>query len=300
MIVIGLAGWGDHDSLYEQGIRGSKLSTYAEHFLTVEVDSSFYAIQPARVTAKWVDETPSEFRFVVKAYQGMTGHERRRGGGGRSGLSAGGASGADADFGPYASEEAIFAAFADSLAPIREAGKLGAVLFQFPPWFDCTREHVQRLCRVRELASDWPAAIEFRHQSWYSPEYRERTLAFLREQGWMHAVCDEPQVMPGSVPIVPAATHSEGTVVRFHGRNAAGWRASNAPNWREVRYLYDYSERELAEWKPLIQSLEAQSRNVYVIFNNNSGGHAAGSAKKLMALLGQRREPDIPRQMELF
>lgn len=79
MIRIGLTGWGDHDSLYTERISNrDKLLEYGAHFPTVEVDASFYAVQPERNGEKWVRETPASFKFVVKAYQGMTGHQRGR------------------------------------------------------------------------------------------------------------------------------------------------------------------------------------------------------------------------------
>lgn len=77
LIYIGVTGWGDHDSLYTSGISSrDKLKEYAGHFPIVEVDSAFYAIQPKRNAEKWVQDTPEGFQFIVKAYQGMTGHMR--------------------------------------------------------------------------------------------------------------------------------------------------------------------------------------------------------------------------------
>ncbi|MFF2483055.1 DUF72 domain-containing protein [Paenibacillus sp. NPDC058071] len=273
-IEIGLAGWGDQDRLYGPGVKAKdKLREYAKHFPLVEVDSSFYAIQPKERFEKWTAETPDSLHFIVKAYQGMTGHQR----------------------GPAAAKEqeteAMFAAFRESIEPARQAGRLAAALFQYPPWFDCTRENVGILREARRLMDGVPCALEFRHQSWFLPEYREKTLAFMKAEGWIHSVCDEPQVGLGSVPTVLQATDSEMTMVRFHGRHAAGWNQSGAPNWRDVRYLYRYSGDELRDWKDMLQQLEQQSRRVCVVFNNNSGGDAADNAKEMMALLGLSR-PD--------
>ncbi|MGN7456732.1 DUF72 domain-containing protein [Paenibacillus pasadenensis] len=290
MITIGLAGWGDHDSLYRtREAAKAKLAAYSRLFGTVEVDSSFYAVQPQRNMEKWTAETPEDFRFVVKAYQGMTGHSR----------------GAI----PYPDEEAMFADFKLALTPMRESGKLSCVLFQYPPWFACTRESVETLRKAKRLMEDIPCALEFRHQSWFVPQMRERTLGFMREEGWRHSVCDEPQAGEGSIPIVEAATDESHTLVRMHGRHAEGWHSSGQPNWREVRYLYRYSRQELEEWAERLRRLEAQSRTVEVIFNNNSGGDAADNARELMALLGQtpppipeeppERDPGVE-QLELF
>jgi len=285
MIVVGLAGWGDHDALYATGTAAKdKLKGYARHFPVVEMDSSFYAIQPPDRMARYADETPESFGFVVKAYQGMTGHLRGK---------------------PYyKSEEEMYSAFRDSLAPLRQAGKLTAALFQYPPWFDCTKENVRLLRETKKRMEGFPCVLEFRHQSWYAPEIKERTLAFMTEEDWIHSVCDEPQAGAGSIPIVAQATRPDLTLVRFHGRNVGGWNQSGNANWREVRYLYDYSEEELSEWKAILDRLAVQSQTVAVIFNNNSGGHAAGNAKQLMRMLGQPvyelpavREPE---QLDLF
>jgi len=145
MIYIGLTGWGDHDSLYESKNMRNKLEAYSGHFPIVEVDASFYAIQPEATVLKWIKETPEKFQFIVKAYQGMTGHQREP-------L-------------PFPSKEAMFDTYIHSLEPYRSAGKLAMVLFQFPPWFDCKREHVQYLRWVRKKMKDIPCALEFRHQS---------------------------------------------------------------------------------------------------------------------------------------
>ncbi|WP_125666669.1 DUF72 domain-containing protein [Paenibacillus baekrokdamisoli] len=272
MIRIGLAGWGDHPTLYkEPGAKKNKLAAYSRWFNSVEVDSTFYAVQSPELMKRGADDTPPEFRFVVKAYQGMTGYSR---GGGSS-------------YKPFASEEAMYAAFHESLAPLREAGKLAAVLFQYPPWFDCSRPYVDQIRKAKRLMGDVPVALEFRHQSWFEPDMRERTLDFTRREGWMHTVCDEPQAGEGSVPIVEAATDEKVTIVRLHGRNKEGWVSTGQPNWREIRYLYRYNKDELEEWVERLRRLDELSQTVYILFNNNSGGDAADNALQLMQMLDQ-------------
>lgn len=277
MISIGLTGWGDHD-LGEKG-RG-KLKVYSAHFPVVEVDSSFYAIQPQKNYAKWAEETPDGFSFIVKAYQGMTGHLRGEN--------------------PFADSDDMFEAFADSIRPVQEAGKLKAVLFQYPPWFDCTKANVDELRYAKERMGTLPLALEFRHQSWFTPEMRDRTLSFMEREGWIHSICDEPQAGEGSVPTVLKPTHPEMTMVRFHGRNVSGWNQGGASNWREVRYLYRYNEEELMQWKEWLEELHTQVKEVCVIFNNNSGGDAANNAKQLIRMLGLDYEDLAPRQLDLF
>lgn len=281
MIYIGLTGWGDHDSLYGPHTTArDKLNDYAGYFPTVEVDASFYAVQPLRNSQKWVQDTPDGFQFIVKAYQGMTGHERGEI--------------------PFDSKRDMFQAFKESLTPYSEAGKLAMVLFQFPPWFDCKRENVSYLRWCKEEMGEIPCALEFRHQSWFQPNLAKQTLQFMKDEKWIHSICDEPQAGEGSVPTVLQSTHSEKVLVRFHGRNVHGWQKRKDVNWREVRYLYRYNEQELRPWIANIKELQKQSQKVYAVFNNNSGGDAADNAKQFIDMLGIHYDNLAPRQLDLF
>ncbi|MFC3040748.1 DUF72 domain-containing protein [Virgibacillus xinjiangensis] len=283
MIYIGLTGWGDHYSLYPAQIKPKdKLSEYSSHFPVVEVDASFYAVQPERNAAKWAADTPGNFRFVVKAYQGMTGHQRTEI--------------------PFETKKEMFEAFKASLQPYQRAGKLAMVLFQFPPWFDCRKENVNYLRYCKKMMGDIPVALEFRHQSWFHSRYREGTLSFMKEEGWIHSIADEPQNGNGSIPIVPEVTHPDMTLVRMHGRNYHGWvkPSSKDTNWREVRYLYKYNEQELAEWVKRVKELCTSSKDIIVLFNNNSGGDAADNAKQFQRMLGIEYEGLSSKQLGLF
>jgi uncharacterized protein YecE (DUF72 family) len=281
LIYIGLTGWGDHDSLYTGQIaRRDLLKGYAGHFPIVEVDAAFYAIQPKRNAEKWVNDTPASFQFVVKAYQGMTGHQRGEI--------------------PFESKQEMFTAFKESLKPYIENKKLALVLFQFPPWFDCGRENVDYLRWCKNEMEDIPCALEFRNQSWFTPHYRQGTLDFMKAEKWIHSICDEPQAGVGSIPTVLETTGQNKVLVRFHGRNIHGWQKRNAENWREVRYLYRYNKTELLEWADSIRKLEKESSSVYILFNNNSGGDAADNAKEMIDMLGLEYKELAPRQLDLF
>lgn len=282
MIHIGLTGWGDHPSLYnENTVANKKLVDYSKHFPIVELDSTFYAIQSKKVMDKWTEETPANFRFVVKAYQGITGHQRGK-------L-------------PYDSEEEMFSLFKLSMTSFVEAGKLAMVLVQFPPWFDCKKENVDRIRYVQQQLHPLPIAVEFRNQTWYSPAYRDKTLEFLKSLNAIHVVCDEPQVGDGSVPLVPVATDPK-VLLRLHGRNDKGWvnTMGNSKAWRKVRYLYDYNEKELKGMAEIVGHLEKQAEEVYVIFNNNSGQHAAKNAKQFANLMDVEYGRPLTKQMDLF
>ena len=282
MIEIGLTGWGDHDSLYEDMQRkADKLKTYASHFPIVELDASYYAIQPERNMVKWMKETPDRFKFVVKIHQALTLH---------------------ADYHDFAdSIDQLFKDFRLMLTPLIEADKLAMVLVQFPPWFDCTTPNINYIRYVRAQLEDVPVCIEFRHRSWFDDDMKEHTLAFLTDNGLIHSVCDEPQVGEGCVPFVNRITHATG-LVRLHGRNVHGWTKKDMTDqeWRDVRYLYQYNDEELTTLANHIRILEHKAEKIYVIFNNNSGGHAAQNAKTLQRFLGIDYEGLAPQQLKLF
>ena len=281
MISIGLTGWGDHPEVYSEATAAKdKLFDYSGHFPIVELDTSFYAIPSPQTVEKWCKETPDNFQFVVKTYQGMTGHLR--------------------DELPFETRNDMFNAFRNCADTFQTYNKLAMVLVQFPPWFDCTSKNVQYIRYMKHQLSQYPIAIEFRNQTWYSPAMKEKTLRFLKENGLIHTVCDEPQAGSGSVPFVPIATHDK-VLVRIHGRNVFGWRnIGHGENWRKVRFLYDYNEEELQKLSEDISFLNNQAKEVFVLFNNNSGGHAAKNAKRMQQILELQFEGLSPKQMNLF
>ncbi|MDX8360846.1 DUF72 domain-containing protein [Cytobacillus sp. IB215316] len=281
MIYIGLTGWGDHDSLYpNKASSRDKLHHYSAHFPIVELDASFYAIQPLQNMEKWANETPNSFQFIVKAYQGMTRHLRGKV--------------------PFNNIEEMFNDFRESLKPLIERKKLAMVLFQFPPWFDCKKEHVDYLRYCRERMQEIPCALEFRHQSWFIDHYRHKTIQFMIQEGWIHSICDEPQAGEGSIPTILNTTNEQKTLVRFHGRNVHGWNKPNSSNWREIRYLYRYNDVELEQWIKNLHQLKKNSENIYVLFNNNSGGDAADNAKQLISMLEIQYNGLSSKQLDLF
>ena len=282
MTNIGLTGWGDHDSLYEDLQRKTdKLVTYASHFPIVELDATYYAIQPERNIRKWIKETPERFKFIVKIHQALTLH---------------------ADYHDFAETRQILVdQFKTMLQPLKDENKLAMVLVQFPPWFDCTVQNITYIRYIRAQLEAFPVCVEFRHQSWFNESFKEETLSFLTQQDIIHAVCDEPQVGQGSIPMVNRITN-ETAFVRYHGRNVHGWTKKDMTDdaWREVRYLYDYSEQELKALIDKVKVLEHKAKDIYVVFNNNSGGHAAQNAKTYQRLLGIDYQGLAPQQLKLF
>lgn len=282
MINIGLTGWGDHDSLYEDLERQSdKLQTYASHFPIVELDASYYAIQPERNIMKWIKETPDRFEFIVKIHQALTLH---------------------ADYKDYAETRSeLFEQFKQMLQPLIDHHKLAMVLVQFPPWFDCTAQNIKYILYVRQQLDDVPICVEFRHQSWFNDQFKEQTLSFLTEHHIIHSVVDEPQVREGSIPLVNRITN-ETAFVRYHGRNRQGWTKKDMTDqeWRDVRYLYNYNKEELTDLANKVRIIEQKAKKVYVVFNNNSGGHAAPNAKTYQDMLDIEYTGLAPQQLKLF
>lgn len=282
MINIGLTGWGDHDSLYEDLERQSdKLQTYASHFPIVELDASYYAIQPERNIMKWIKETPDRFEFIVKIHQALTLH---------------------ADYKDYAETRSeLFEQFKQMLQPLIDHHKLAMVLVQFPPWFDCTAQNIKYILYVRQQLADIPICVEFRHQSWFNNQFKEQTLSFLTEHHIIHSVVDEPQVREGSIPLVNRIT-TETAFVRYHGRNRQGWTKKDMTDqeWRDVRYLYNYNKEELTDLAKKVRIIEQKAKKVYVVFNNNSGGHAAQNAKTYQDMLDIEYTGLAPQQLKLF
>ena len=147
-ILIGTASWTDHEPFYPADVTGTeRLSWYAERFPYVEIDSSFYRVPGSRMSAGWVQRTPDHFVMGIKAHKSMTLHERQ-------------------DGVPVPPSEATLRDFENALYPLRESGKLGAILYQWPPWFKPSPQSFDELLKTRERHPDDQVAIEFRHRAW--------------------------------------------------------------------------------------------------------------------------------------
>lgn len=279
MITIGLTGWTDHELIAPNKKR--QLEDYASHFPFVEMDTSYYAIPSEKNIKKWVDKTPTHFQFIPKAFYPMTLHKSWNK--------------------KTYSQEKVFSIYQKNFQPMIDYGKIKAFLFQFPPFFHYTDKNLAYLKQVREWMGNLPIAIEFRHRSWYSTQNQNQTLKFLTDYDYIQVTVDQPQTPSNSVPTILQATNKKLSLYRLHGRNYSGWlNASTDANWRKTRTLYDYSPDELIELKTNTLKLAEQSQEVSVIFNNNSGHHAAKNAKELQKLLGIDFKGLYPQQLNLF
>lgn len=266
----------------------ARLRYYASRFPLVEVDSTYYAIPARRTAERWVDRTAEPFTFDVKAHALMTGQPsevRRLPMELREALPPALARKTRI----YSTElpdelrDAVWSAFLDAIAPLRDCGRLGAILLQYPRWVGPSRAHADLIEDARRRLDGWPAAVEFRNRRWFDERLRPRTLALLRRNGLASVVVDSPPGFESSVPAVPEATSDALAIVRFHGRNTETWEAKVAQVNQRFRYLYD--ETQLREWLPMIQAISEQTEEVHLVFNNCYGNYGTTNALEMGALL---------------
>ncbi|MFA4965269.1 MAG: DUF72 domain-containing protein [Thermoleophilia bacterium] len=297
-ILVGSCSWTDPSLIasgrfYPRGVSSAeqRLRYYATQFPIVEVDSTYYAPPSERNSELWAARTPEGFVFNVKAFALLTGHPARvdklpgwlRGALPAETLAKKNAYGKDLD---AVSTERLWELHRRALAPLAESGKLGAVLFQFPPWFTRTRAHADQVRGLREHLPGWPLAVEFRGGGWMDPEAAAGTLRLLEDAGLAYVSVDEPQGFRSSTPPVVAAT-APLAVLRLHGRNAATWDAPTKAASDRFKYLY--SEAELQEWAPQVRTLAGSAAAVHVLFNNNYEDWGMRNARRMADLLGVDR-----------
>jgi uncharacterized protein YecE (DUF72 family) len=303
-IRIGTCSWADEalsKHWYPKGLpAGERLAHYAQHFDTVEVDSTYYRLPAEEMVRRWAERTPDDFVMHVKAFGLMTRHPVK--------LEA---------LPPDLRDEAptddrgrverpsrefrgeVFRRFLDALEPLRSEGKLGGILFQFPSYVVYKDRSLDYLRWAREQLGDDEMLVEFRHVSWLDDEHRDETLRFLEELGATNVIVDAPRI-EGAKNVAPTvlALTSPTAYVRFHGRNAETWNKRGGS--ASERFDYLYSEEELEEWVAPLRELAGQAEQAYAFFNNNAtspDGHggrmaqAAANAKQLQRLLQAANVP---------
>ena len=294
-IIIGLSSWADPELIesgfYPPDIKApeERLSYYAKMFQIVEMDSSYHFLPTRRNSEIWIEATPPGFLFEVKAFSLLTQHPTPVSSLPRDMREK--AISAISKKGnlylhklPEDMTKEIWTRFESSIQPFVVADKLGAITFQFPPWFHPSPENYEYILACKEKLSLYRLAVEFRAGSWLSEEHREKTLQILRKNGLALVCVDEPQGLKSSVPPLAEATSSL-AVVRFHGRNRENWERSNIPVTE--KYNYYYEDHELEEWVPKIKRIATNVEEVFVIFKNKHLDFAAKNARKMMELLEQ-------------
>ncbi|HSQ21298.1 MAG TPA: DUF72 domain-containing protein [Coriobacteriia bacterium] len=268
----------------------ARLRYYAGHFDTVEADAPFYAIPDRRVVENWAKRTPPGFVFHVKAFGMMTQHaadER--------------ALHPELREYPHAVErgrvkrpspemvDLAFDLFLEALEPLEEAGKLGGILMQFPPFFTALddavlEDNLAYIDYARGKLGKRRMLVEFRHPSWVEEHRVRDTLAFLAERNISYVAVDAPQFPTRTtMPPLVAATSPVG-YVRLHGRNRDTYFARNIS--AADRFDYLYSQDELEEWAPRVAELAEGTDVTYVMFNNCKYDYAPRNARELAEILG--------------
>ena len=275
---IGTCSWAD-ESLsklwYPPNARSAegRLRYYAEHFDTVEVNSSYYALPTAEAAAAWARRTPDGFVFHVKAFGMMTRHpvkveqlppdmraevpvdDRGR-----------------VDHPSRELRAEVFSRFRSALTPLRDAGKLGGVLMQFPQYITLKRSSLDYLEWAQEQLGGDEMLVEFRHRSWLEDEAAPQVLSFLEERRATYVMVDAPRTSARNLVPTVVATTTPTAYLRLHGRNAATWNVRGRSAAERFDYLY--SAEELGEWTEPLRRLSSLSERVFVMFNNN--GRTAG------------------------
>lgn len=296
-------GWADrtlvHDSpFYPKTAKTpeARLRHYASEFSLVEVDATYYALLGADVVGRWIAWTSESFRFDVKAHPVVTGHPVDVARLPRDLQAACDAAGLGRrvypEKLPVEIRSEIEARFSASLEPLRSAGKLEAMLAQFPPWFAATRGNARRLEDVADRWGTLPLAVEFRHKSWLEESRRERVFSLLRELGMSYVSVDQPPSRTGGLPNVIAVTNPKLAVVRFHGRNREAWDKKGVSVLEKFDYLYRPSE--LGAWVAPLRKLASEAETVHAVFNNCVRNYAVLNAKDLAFLLDEPAAPSVP------
>lgn len=259
-IRVGPAGWSYSDwagyvypSSRPKGFH--EASYLAEFFDTIEINTSFYQPLRADHAALWLERIQGNpaFLFTAKLWQRFT-HD------------------------PSATQEDELAVRA-GFDILHNAGKLGAVLLQFPFSFHCTRETMAHLVAVLKRFADYPLVVELRHASWQTKE----TLDLLRAHHVGFCNIDQPLIGRSVVPSAEAT--SPVGYVRLHGRRYDTWFSDNPATPAHERYNYLYSADELDPWVARIRSVGEHTRDTFVVTNNHYQGKAVVNALQLISIL---------------
>ena len=298
---IGTSGWnypagkGTWNGLFYPATRSKKAGTagfdelrfYAEHFNTVEVNSTFYGQPRADVTAAWAARTPPGFEFSLKLYQKFTHPKMFR----EAALKAApGSEGTLLDLLAQVTRSDIDD-FRAGIEPLASAGKLGAILAQFPASFKDSAASRDYLSQLLRLFGEYSVAVELRHRSW--SDAVGETLALLNGFNAAWVQIDEPKfhfsIRQNYLPNVTGFYY-----MRLHGRNVAQW-------WRhdksEDRYNYLYSGDELKEFAETAGAAKELVKKSYLYTNNHFAAKSVVNTVMLKAQLGEPIEGEYPPEL---
>ncbi len=269
-----------------------RLRFYAEQFPLAEIDSTYYAPPSEQQARLWAERTPDGFRFDVKAYSLLTGHPTRP-----KSLWKDMREQIDPDaegkrniyahhLPPDAIEEA-WRRFAAALRPLHDAGRLGAILFQYPRWFTPKKDNRKELSTLRARLPDYRIAVEFRSPRWLAEARdRERTLGTLADDELVFVGVDAPEV--SELPRMFAVTNPELFIVRFHGRADKTW--NDTSRSAAERFRYRYSTGELKELVPELAARAHEASETHLLMNNCYRDYSVRNAAELHDLLARYTE----------
>jgi uncharacterized protein YecE (DUF72 family) len=294
-VLVGISSWTEPTlvkagTFYPKEAKSAeeRLKFYASQFPVVEVDSTYYSPPSERNSVLWIERTPRDFVFDIKAYSLLTQHPTRVDSLIKDIKEAlppelAGKPTVYAERLPPELVDEVWDRFESALMPLHSAGKLGSVLFQFPQYFVISRKNKEYILEAKNRLKNFRITIEFRHRSWLEDRNREETLSFLEEHDLPLVCVDMPQGFVSSLPPLAAATSRDLAVVRFHGRNKDVWEKKTKT--AAERFEYEYSKGELEGWAPKIEDLARQAREVHVVMNNCYRDYAVNNARQLADLL---------------
>lgn len=288
-VYVGTCSWAEKSfvksDFYPRGVRSAsdRLRYYATQFPTVEIDASYFALLPPAYGRRWAEETPPGFVMHAKAFGLFTGHAvavARFPHGFSDLLPPALRSAAEVREGDVPEEfvNACWDRFREFLGPLRDAGKLGYVLFQLPPRTRYSAEVLETMGRWARELGGCRVAVEFRHRDW---SRHPDAFEFMARHGLAYVMVDLPD-LPWLMPPVEEVT-SDWAVARLHGRNREGWARVGATT--DERYDYDYSDDELRAWASRVARLAGRVSRFFVMFNNHARGNMAHNARALAGLL---------------
>jgi uncharacterized protein YecE (DUF72 family) len=293
-ILVGISSWADR-GLVESGYYPATVKTpaarlrhYSAEFPLAEIDASYHRFPTQKLLDFWLENTPPGFTFDVKAFSLFTQHPTPFGALPRAFRDRFPALGGHKGnlyphhLPPEAFDD-LWQGFVRTARVIKEARKLGAILFQFPPWFHPGAESFEYLAECCRRLPELPLAVEFRAASWFDEEHLAKTLGFLRERAITVVCVDEPQGFRSSLPPIAEVTAPAG-MVRFHGRNRETW--ENRAAGPDERFSYLYNDAELEEWLPRVRQMAGQTAVLHVIFKNKHADYPVRNARRFKEMLG--------------
>lgn len=264
-----------------------RLAFYAARYPIAEADSTYYFPPGPDLARAWVDHTPERFTMNVKAYSLLTGHPTRPDSlwpDIRAAIKPefAGKRNVYAEHLPPDAVEEGWLRFTAALRPLQEAGKLGAILFQYPAWFTARHDNREELRRLPGRLGGLRACVEFRSPTWLSSAADvDRTTGLLRELRLALVVVDAPAT--SKLQTVLEVTSPDLAVVRFHGRADDTWKKPGTTAAERFRYLYRHDE--LADWVPKIRHLAERTGRVHALMNNCYQDYGVRNAADLVDLL---------------